>query len=79
MNEAELKQRLQQLNVWKKRDQRAPHKPLLILYTLAKYQVKKEKLVPYGEVKPRLTDLLMNFGPKRRSYHPEQRSGEVSC
>lgn len=72
MNERELKQRLQKLSVWRKGDQRAPHKPLLILYALAQFKAKKEKWVSYQEMKPKLTKLLMEFGPQRQSYHPEQ-------
>ena len=72
MTEEEFKQQLQHLSIWKQGDQRAPHKPLLLLYALSKYQGKKQKLVPYEEVKPKLVSLLVEFGPKRRSYHPEQ-------
>lgn len=72
MNEQALKARLQKLQIWKQGDQRAPHKPLLILYALAEYQREKEMMLPYEEVKPKLTDLLREFGPYRRSYHPEQ-------
>ncbi|MDR5659251.1 hypothetical protein RH915_07095 [Serpentinicella sp. ANB-PHB4] len=34
MNANELKNRIENLSIWKKGDQRAPHKPLLILYAL---------------------------------------------
>jgi putative restriction endonuclease len=72
MTEEQLKQHLQQLTIWKKGDQRAPHKPLLVLYALAKYQSEKVSILPYEEVKPKLKELLMEFGPRRRSYAPEE-------
>jgi putative restriction endonuclease len=58
------------LNVWKKGGQRAPHKPLLVLYALARWQQGKED-VTYNEVEPKLTTLLREFGPPRGSDHPE--------
>ena len=34
MDREEVLERIRHLNIWKKGDQRAPHKPLLILYAL---------------------------------------------
>lgn len=67
----ELLQRFDAINVWKQGDQRAPHKPLLILYALGRWQ-HGEKEVTFLEAEPRLTELLQRFGPQRRSDHPEQ-------
>ncbi len=36
MQPEELKAKLSNLSIWKKNGQRAPHKPLLILYALGK-------------------------------------------
>jgi putative restriction endonuclease len=72
MHSNELKEKIQNLTIWKKGDQRAPHKPLLLLYALGQLQGKKEQSLPYIEVKDKLKDLLMEFGPKRKSYHPEE-------
>lgn len=72
MNEHELKKKLQSLSIWKKGDQRAPHKPLLLLYALAKIQSGQPRFIPYTEVKVKLTELLIEFGPQRKSYHPEE-------
>ncbi|HWO78447.1 MAG TPA: HNH endonuclease [Bacillus sp. (in: firmicutes)] len=72
MNPAELKERINNLSIWKKGAQRAPHKPLLILYALSRIQAGNERFIPYKEVKEVLTDLLIDFGPKRKSYHPEE-------
>lgn len=72
MNSTELKERINNLAIWKKGDQRAPHKPLLILYALGQLQAKKERFIRYEVTKERLTELLKEFGPIRKSYHPEE-------
>lgn len=63
---------VKKINVWKKHDQRAPHKPLLLLYALAKLQLDKTQWLSYRESSDDLKKLLVEFGPSRRSYHPEQ-------
>jgi putative restriction endonuclease len=50
----------------------APHKPLLILLALGQLQTKQTRFLPYEEVRNSLKNLLIEFGPKRQSYHPEQ-------
>jgi putative restriction endonuclease len=67
-----LLQKVNNLSIWKKRDQRAPHKPLLILYALGRLQQHQARYIPYVEVKEKLEELLIAFGPIRKSYHPEQ-------
>jgi putative restriction endonuclease len=59
------------INVWRQGDQRAPHKPLLILYALGRWQ-RGLKEVTFREAGPELTDLLRRFGPPRKSDHPDQ-------
>ncbi len=59
------------LNVWKRGWERAPHKPLLILYALGKWSRDEPKEIPFSEVEQDLTALLKQFGPSRHSYHPE--------
>ena len=71
MNRELLKNLFDQINVWKKGDQRAPHKPLLLLMALARVQRGEERLVVFDQVDDVLRKLLMDFGPSRRSYHPE--------
>lgn len=71
MDEGYLIEKLESLSIWKKGEQRAPHKPLLILYAFAKLQNGKKHL-PYEEVHKDLSRLLKEFGPVRKSYHPEQ-------
>jgi putative restriction endonuclease len=67
----DILQRFNAINVWKQGDQRAPHKPLLILYALGRWQRGLTE-VTFLEAEPELTELLRRFGPKRRSDHPEQ-------
>lgn len=59
------------LNVWRNKGQRAPHKPLLVLYALGRYACEEPAEIPFAEVATRLTDLLKEFGPSRQSHHPE--------
>ena len=59
------------LRVWGRGDQRAPHKPLLVLLALADCATGRDRLMPFAEVAPRLTRLLEEFGPSRKSVHPE--------
>lgn len=71
MNELELKERISKLNIWEKGGQRAPHKPLLILYALGRLQQGGNRLINYEDVRQDLIDLLSEFGPYRRAYSPE--------
>jgi putative restriction endonuclease len=68
---ASVPARFADLTVWKHGDQRAPHKPLLILYALGRWQRGLAE-VTFLEAEPALTDLLRRFGPPRKSDHPEQ-------
>lgn len=70
MNEEEIKRRIDNLNVWKRGDQRAPHKPLLLLYALGRCARGESRLVPYREVHEKLRKLLEEFGPPRKAHHP---------
>src|SRR3954471_7478286 len=63
--------RFDELSIWKQGDQRAPHKPLLVLYALGRWQA-GQKEVSFRQVEPDLTALLREFGPPRKSGHPEQ-------
>jgi putative restriction endonuclease len=59
------------LNVWSRGDQRAPHKPLLVLYALGRWSRGETADIPFKDVDADLTVLLKEFGPPRQSYHPE--------
>src|ERR1700687_4129310 len=71
MTSSELKEIFTNLTIWQKNGQRAPHKPLLILYALAQLQ-RGETVLPYIQVREKLKRLLIEFGPVRKSYHPEE-------
>lgn len=72
MNQEELLDKIKRLSIWKQGNVRAPHKPLLILYALGQLQSQQTQMLPYSQVKTDLTNLLREFGPQRKSYHPEQ-------
>ena len=66
-----LVQKFRDLNVWRRGDERAPHKPLLALYALAQVQSGAERLIPFDQLEGPLERLLEEFGPPRKSPHPE--------
>lgn len=61
----------EELSVWKRGDERAPHKPLLVLLALARVQRGAPRLTTFEEIEPKLRSLLEQFGPPRKSVHPE--------
>ncbi|MCA1292223.1 HNH endonuclease [Paenibacillus sp. alder61] len=71
MEASELIEKLSNLSIWKKNGQRAPHKPLLILLAFAQLQQNNRSLL-YELVRGKLKRLLIEFGPSRKSYHPEE-------
>jgi hypothetical protein len=66
-----LVQKFRDLNVWRRGDERAPHKPLLALYALGQVQSGAERLIPFDQLEGPLERLLEDFGPPRKSPHPE--------
>jgi len=67
-----LEQAIAGITIWRKGEQRAPHKPLLLLYVLANYQRGHARLFNYGtEVRDQLHSLLERFGPQRAQYRPD--------
>jgi len=53
-----------------RRGQRAPHKPLLLLYAMGRLQRTGSTDVTYVEAEPVLTELLRDFGPPGRKTSP---------
>ncbi|MBT4730811.1 restriction endonuclease [Candidatus Woesearchaeota archaeon] len=72
MNSDQLLKKIQNLKIWQKGGKRAPHKPLLLLTALSYAQRNKERLLMFGDIEKPLTDLLIEFGPIRRNYQPEE-------
>ena len=71
MNSEELKEGFNNLTVWKRGGERAPHKPLLALYAIGRALRGEPRMVEYAKVDADLGKLLIEFGPRRQSYHPE--------
>lgn len=73
-----LKQAISNITIWRKGEQRAPHKPLLLLYVLSHYRQGHDRLFDYGsEIHEQLLDLLdlldllERYGPQRREQRPD--------
>ncbi len=71
LSDTEIIERFAGVSVWKARGQRAPHKPLLILWALARLQRDGGNSFSFAEINHPLKVLLEDFGPSRKSYHPE--------
>lgn len=71
MNREQILQLFDRITVWQRGDERAPHKPLLLLMALGSCQRDEGHLLSYAAVDEKLRALLMEFGPARQSYHPE--------
>ena len=70
MTREDILRRFQAFIVWERHGERAPHKPLLILYAIGKLLLGEEQL-RYAAIKDDLRDLLKEFGPWRRNYRPQ--------
>ena len=68
---SEIEQKFTHFVVWRRKGERAVHKPLLILYALAKLQQGAPRMIPYKELDKPLKQLLIDFGPSRKHYHTE--------
>jgi putative restriction endonuclease len=65
--------KIRTINPWKnsKTGERAPHKPLLILYALGQLLCEGKNHIRFAEFYDPFTHVLEEFGPPRKSYHPE--------
>lgn len=61
--EAEFAQRLRELNVDRSSGERKPHKPLLLLYAIARLLAHGERALAYPQVEQALAPLLRAFAP----------------
>ena len=64
----EVLRQIAALNVWKRGEERAPHKPLLILLALGRLN---KRMALFEDLQGPLRELLEEFGPPRKSVHPE--------
>ena len=64
MTREELGEKFARIRPWQRRGERAPHKPLLLLYAPGRLS---ERWLPWAEVKADLGRLLEEFGPPRRT------------
>jgi putative restriction endonuclease len=71
VDEARIRELFSSIEVWRRGGERAPHKPLLLLYALARCARGKPREIPFRQVDPDLKQLLHEFGPARKAYHPE--------
>ena len=70
MGPEQLLARLSALRQWRSGDQRAPHKPLLLLLALANVQRGGPRLQPFVSIEEPLRRLLEEYGPPRRRQQP---------
>lgn len=70
MQPSDLKQAINSIKKWQRSGERAPHKPLLLLYALGRLARGEPRQMLYAEVKNDLKSLLNEFGPPRPSHLP---------
>lgn len=70
MTREEIIEKFKSLNVWKKGNIVAPHKPLLVLYAIDKLRHGENQLIPYTEVEKKLAELLIKFGTSKSKPRP---------
>jgi putative restriction endonuclease len=63
-------ERVANIRQWTRNGERAPHKPLLLLYALGRLQRTGTTEVKYSEAEPALAHLLQDFGPPGRKSSP---------
>ena len=63
----EILERFQQIKMWKRAEERAPHKPLLVLLELSRFFRGEPRFVTFQEICPTLSLLLLRYGPPRKS------------
>lgn len=71
MTREEFLQRIGAINTWRRGGQRAPHKPLLLLFALGRIRNGRKRFLTYEEIEPHLEELLRKFGTPRKVLHPE--------
>ena len=70
MTRDEILSAFERIRVWQGGGQRAPHKPLLILFELGRLVAGEPALIDFNEAEPKLRALLEEFGPWRKRQAP---------
>ena len=70
MTREDIIRKFKSLNVWKRGNKVAPHKPLLVLYALGKLRRGENQLIPYTEIEKKLAELLREFGTGQSAPRP---------
>ena len=60
-------ERIGALRQWSRAGERAPHKPLLLLYALGRLQSKGTSAMSFADAEPVLGQLFRDYGPPRKS------------
>ncbi|WP_106402243.1 phosphorothioated DNA-binding restriction endonuclease [Actinocorallia populi] len=70
-----LVERIMNIRMWQQNGRRAPHKPLLLLYALARFQREGEGPILYSAAEKELAELIRDFGPPGAAgpYYPFDR------
>lgn len=71
MDREQIIQKFQTLHLWKRGGERAPHKPLLVLYAIGKLLRGEGRFISYVDIEENVADLLNEFGPKRNFYRAQ--------
>ena len=72
MDKAQILQKFEKLRQWGSGGERAPHKPLLVLYAIGKLLRGEDRLISYADdIEENLKNLLREFGPKHDRYKPD--------
>ena len=72
INREQILQRFETLRQWGSGGERAPHKPLLVLYAIGKLLRGEDRLISYADdIEENLKNLLREFGPRRDHYNPQ--------
>lgn len=71
LTEKEIRRRFARITVWRRGDQRAPHKPLALLYALARASRGEERLTDFITAYEVVRKLLETFGPGRQGLRAE--------